>query len=315
MNKHLIIFLLAAALFSSCKKDLDNSGPEPDNESLTQVQDNNEVKGESDQINSDVSDAIENHPSLNGGRISTTTIKKNICGCSIDSSEILNKILTLRFDSTIPCLNPSRYRSGSIRIQLIQGNAWRSESGSVLKITHNNFKVKIGQKSWTFSGDKYLTNVSAVNWLGFLSGADSVLQKERSSNMKITFSGGASTNYSIARKASIKMVKKQATNSYIQLTLNGDTTIAGQANIDSWGTNRFGKSFTTYYVNELISNEYCGFRRPVSGEIIHKTEANTLTVKLGVNEQGNPDTRDCAYGWKLLWSLGSGSSGEKIFSY
>ena len=312
--KNLILFLLIAVMLSTaCKKQLDSPdpGPQLDNQSFTQVEDNNDIKEENDQTNDEVNNVVE-YTSLKSGRMAATNINP-FCGCSVDSSQIANKIITLVFDNITPCGSPSRYRSGSIRIQL-QGNRWRTQAGSILKVSYNNFKVRRGLKSWTFNGDKYLTNLRAVNWGMFLAGSDSVLQKERSNNMQITFTGGLTASYSIARKATIKTINKGGVN-HLELSVNGDTLKDGKQNTDTWGTNRFGKAFSTYYTRPFRSNSYCWFSRPVNGELVHKVDNNNITVTLGVNEQGNPDARDCAFGWKIRWMLGSGSSGEKVYSY
>ena len=314
MKFHSVLLIAFVLLLSSCdKKEKD---PAPDSQSLTQVEDNNDLKSESDQTNSDVNDAIGNFSSLSGGRIAVTTARKTICGCSIDSAQLGSKVLVLNFDGVTPCGSPSRTRGGSIRIELIEGNRW-SDAGARLKISHQNYKVTRLRdgKSWTFNGDKFLRNVNGTNWIGFLAATDSLLYRERSSRMSITFNTGASTNYSIARITSWKMTKKPGIADYIQFSAMGDTILNGQAGTDTWGTNRFGKAFTNHYSRRLVSNTYCQVWRPVDGEIVHRSEGNTLTVTMGVNEQGNADTRDCAYGWKMKWLLSGGQSGEKIFSY
>ncbi len=314
MKFNAVILLAFVLMFSSChKKDKD---PAPESQSLTQVEDNNDLKSEGDQTNSEVNDAIGNFASLSGGRMAVVNAKKNICGCSIDSAQLGSKVLVLNFDGSTPCGKPSRSRSGSIRIELIEGSSW-SQAGARLKITHQNYKVTRLRdgKSWTFNGDKFLRNVNGSNWIGFLAKTDSLLYQERSSNMSITFQTGAITNYSIARTTSWKVSNKPGIADFIQFTAMGDTVLNGQTGTDTWGTNRFGKAFTNHYSRRLISNTYCEVWRPVDGEIVHRSEGNTLTVTMGVNEQGNADTRDCAYGWKMKWLLSGGQSGEKIFSY
>jgi len=317
MKLNAILLLAFVLLLSSCRKKEESPEPvTPDSQSLTQVEDNNDLKSEGDQTNSDVNDAIGNFPALNGGRMAVTSARKTICGCSIDSAQLGSKVLILNFDGVTPCGSPSRTRGGSIRIELIEGSRW-SEASARLKISHQNYKVTRlrDSKSWTFNGDKFLRNVNGTNWIGFLAGTDSLLFRERSSNMSITFNTGAISNYSIARITSWKIAKKPGIADFIQFSALGDTVLNGQSATDTWGTNRFGKSFTNHYNRRLISNTYCQVWRPVDGEIVHKSEGNMLTVNLGVNEQGNADTRDCAYGWKLKWLLSGGQSGEKIFSY
>ena len=302
---------------SSChRKEKEPLPSQPDNQTLTQAEDNNDLKGESDQINSEVNDAIGNFASLSGGRLAVAAAKKSICGCSIDSALLGSRVLVLNFDGVTPCGSPSRTRAGSIRVELLAGNHW-AEPGALLKISHRNYKVTRlrDSRSWTFNGDKFLRNVNGTNWAGFLTGTDSLLYRERSSNMSVLFESGATANYQLARTTSWKVIRKPGITDFIQFAAMGDTIIAGQPGIDTWGTNRFGTAFTTFYNKRLTSNTYCQVWRPVGGELVHKAGGHILTLNLGVNEQGNPDTRDCAYGWKLRWELAGGQSGEKIFSY
>ena len=170
MKFNAVLLLAFVLMVSSCHKKEESPEPvTPDSQSLTQVEDNNDLKIEGDQTNSDVNDAIGNFTSLIGGRIAVTNARKTICGCSIDSTQLGSKVLVLNFDGVTPCGSPSRTRGGSIRIELIEGYRW-SDAGARLKISHQNYKVTRlrDSKSWTFNGDKYLRNVNGSNWIGFL---------------------------------------------------------------------------------------------------------------------------------------------------
>ncbi|MBK7958497.1 MAG: hypothetical protein IPK03_10540 [Bacteroidetes bacterium] len=97
---------------------------------------------------------------------------KRICGATIDSSKANAAIPTLyiNFDGTTECQYPARIRSGQIQIELIQGKRW-SDKGAVLKVSHNNYKVKftnLNNRSFTINGFKTLTNVDGFNWLDSL---------------------------------------------------------------------------------------------------------------------------------------------------
>lgn len=311
INRFAAFFLLGLSL-AACKKDDDTKAEEPNQQLVTQAEDNNELKSEGDQANTDVTDAMENYSTING-RMNTTKV---ICGCSIDS--IGEKTIRLAYDGTTPCGNPSRTRGGTITFQLVQGNRW-SQQGAKLNITLNNYKVTrlSDQKSWTFNGTKTLTNVRGTNWLAFLARTDSLLYRERSSNMVCNIAkdnNTATVTYNIARTTTWKSV--QATNrSFIQFAAMGDTTIDGLTNVDTWGTGRFGSSFTNQFLERLLSDTYCQLWRPRGGKVQHKSPGGSITLTYGVNEQGLKDTRDCAYGWKVNWDLSNGAQGEKVISY
>jgi len=320
MKKHLFSFMLLLLVGSTaCKKEKEappkpdpNPVSQPDSNSVVQSNDNNDLKGESDQANTDVTDALENFSTING-RQAVTNAKKVICGCSIDS--VGPKTLRLSYDGVTPCGNPSRTRAGKITFTLVSGNRW-AQQGSVLNITLDNYKVVrlSDKKSWNFNGVKTLKNVRGTNWIGFLAQTDSLLFRERANGMTVVINNTATVNFSIARTTTWRFIKKP-TFDYIQFAATGDTTINGLTNIDTWGTGRFQQPFTNQFLARLVSNTYCAVWRPTSGEVQYKSNNNTLTLKFGVNEAGQSDIRDCAYGWKINWSGANGATGEKIYSY
>ena len=305
-NQFFGLTLLVALGLGACKKDKET----PDN-TVNQVEDNNDLKSEGDQANSDVTDAMENFSTING-RIAATQAKV-ICGCSIDS--VGPKTLRLSYDGVTPCGNPSRTRAGKITFTLVNGTRW-AQQGAVLNITLDNYKVVRlrDQKSWNFNGTKTLKNIRGTNWIGFLARTDSLLFQERARNMLVSVNNSANATYNIARTTTWKSVQ-ETNRSFIQFAAIGDTTINGLSNVDTWGTSRFQQTFTNQYLSRLLSDTYCQVWRPRGGEIQHKSNGNTITVKFGVNEQGQTDTRDCAYGWKINWQSAIGVQTEKIYSY
>lgn len=311
---NLLILICLFVGLSACKKDK-TEGPESvqaDANSLKLAEDNNDLKAEGDQSNTDVTDALENFSTING-RIASTEANKIVCGCSIDS--IGAKTIRLTYDGITPCGSPSRTRSGKITAQLIQGNKW-ADQGAILKISFDQYTVTRlkDNVSWTFVGEKFYSNVNGTNWVRFLLSQDTLLFRERAKDMLILHGSGATTTYNIARTTSWKKVK-ESNRDFIQLAANGDTSINGLTNVDTWGTSRFGKSFTNQYLSRWVSDTYCQLWRPRAGEIQHRSDGNTVNLKMGVNQIGEPSTLDCAYGWKLTWNLANGNSGSKIFSY
>lgn len=312
MKIQLLILACGFSLFfSACKKDKTEDPVTPtqaDANSTKLAEDNNDLKSENDQINSDVTDALQNFSTING-----RSAFKVVCGCSIDS--IGAKTIRLSFDGVTPCGSPSRTRSGKITAQLVSGNRWQNQ-GAVLKITFDQYSVTRlkDNVSWTFVGEKYYTNVNGTNWIRFLAQQDTLLYRERAGNLLVLHSNGAQTSYNIARTTSW-VYKKLSDREFIRLSANGDTTINNLSNVDTWGTSRFGKAFTNQYVSPWVSDTYCGLWRPTSGEIVHRSDGNQVTLKMGVNQQGDNSTLDCAYGWKLSWNLANGNSGSKVFSY
>ncbi len=314
MKNILVVCLLVISLMA-CKKEKEDANV-ADPQTVQQTDDTQNLKNESDDSNSDIQTALENFPELNGGRIAQTdSISNPVCGCTIDASQRSARIITLNFDGINPCGSPSRTRAGSIKFELVQGSNWRS-AGAVIEITYQNYKVTTlrDNKSLTINGMKHLTNVRGTNWIGFLTYSDSLLYRERGTNLTATFDGGAQTTFSIARLTQWKRYRV-GTSPHTAFKAIGDTTIDGQANTDTWGVSRYGHVFTNSYQSPLLSNTYCQVWRPVAGTIDHRSNNNLVTIAFGVNQEGNPTQTTCAYGWKLSWQTSGGILGSEIFSY
>ena len=314
MKKILIILPVVAALFfASCKKLDGTIFTTADPNAKQHNDDVSDTKSESDNVNSDVNNALTNMSAF-GKNQQIQAI--SICGATIDSSQQNATIpsITITFDGTTVCPNPNRIRSGSIKVELIAGTHW-TDAGAQLRITHNNYKVVftgLNNHYLTFNGIKYLTNVNGINWLTLYLGSSTATLKERSYHMQVTFDNGQSEYWSTARSSTWGI------NNYSEIytIVNGDTSIGGQT-VDSWGTTRFGTAFTTYMISPWKSNSTCGWWRPTSGQYTSKTTNFTITATFGVDVSGNTVSTHCAaYGFKLNWTLLPGNTGgTAIISY
>jgi hypothetical protein len=243
-----------------------------------------------------------------------------MCGVTIDSSQIANKILFYNFDGVTPCFSPSRTRGGQIKVELISGNAWK-DAGAVLKLTYINFKVTklSNNKSITFNGVKTLKNVNGINWFTFLFSTSTFKFQERALNVQVTFSDGTQATWNSARVTTWDYIQANVTPGipygYVKFTSNGDTTLNNLSNTDSWGMNRFNQPFHTVYQAPWVSNTYCGVWRPVSGGLTHQVGVNNLTLELGVDQNGSPSNLNCAYGYKVSWTPNGGSTQSLVLSY
>lgn len=314
--KHSLILLSISLLtvITACKKETKQEN-NPDPQTFQQTQELSDVKSENDQINTDVDKVIEAFPALKGGRIATDTTLNDICGCSIDRSQIQNKKVILTYDGVTPCLSPSRVRSGKIIVELVAGSGWYRQ-GAVLKITFDNFRVTIEQSGKTvlINGTKYRKNVNGFNWLAFLTGQDSIVFKERGQNMQITINGNGPHTYHMARRT-VAFFKRKQNQWALHTKAYGDTTLNNYQNLDAWGTTKAGLPFYNTFDEPWQSDAYCWFSRPTAGRYTYRFNNHTIAVTLGVDKNGVRDTRDCAYGWKINWTNANGASGERIISY
>ncbi len=312
-----IAALLMMAFLNSCKKEEKNETLDP------QVQqhnaDANSFKGESDQADNDINNALGDIPAFGKGNTGASIFSSPLCGVTIDSTDLAQKIVYFNFDGVTPCFSPSRTRSGQIKVQLTSGTHW-SDAGAVITETFTNFKVTrlSDNKSITFNGVKTLKNINGNNWLAFLTSTASLKYQERAFNIDVTFDNNLHATWNSARITEWNYV--QATTNpdipyaHITFTAKGDTSLSGYTNVDSWGLNRYGYNFTTYYNNPVKSNTYCGLWRFNSGELVHHVNNNDYSLILGVDQSGNPTPFACAYGFKVMWTV-NGKSGEVILSY
>ncbi len=304
INKVLYAACIGLALsLAGCVKE-DDTKKAADEQSVKQTEDNNFMKGESDQANTDVQDALENFSTI-GGRVDADKV---VCGCTIDS--VAPKYIRLTYDGVTPCnTNPRRRRAGVIEARLVAGNHWHNQ-GAKLELTFKEYKVtrETDDRSITLNGKKYITNERGSNWLGILAQTDSLVLRERADTIKVKYDNGANGLYSMARVTSWKY--RTSPIRFI-FRAQGD----GQDGLDSWGTGRFGNTYTSTFTRPWVSNTYCGVAFPNAGQVVAKSAGNTLTITLGVDRDGNSDTRDCAYGWKLDWLNTNGGTGSAVISY
>ena len=309
----LLTATLMGAGLQSCQKDTTKEDDQLNSEFKQFNDDSNFYKGESDQADNDINNAIRDFPAF--GR--TVAIQSSpLCGVTIDTNQIAQKILFFNFDGQTPCFSPSRTRSGQIKVELTTGNLW-SDANSVLTITYYNFKVTrlVDNKFIVFNGVKTLKNINGNDWLGFLAETAVLKYQERAFNIQVAFSSGQSAIWNSARMTQWSY-DQNGPGGYakIDIACNGDTTAGGFANVDSWGINRFGDPFTTYYNVPWISNTYCGLGRPNTGQLTHHVNSSDFVLTLGVDQNGDPTPYDCAYGFKVSWSV-NGNTHVAVLSY
>lgn len=299
----------------SCKKKETDNSATLDEQTKQFNDDGDRYKNASDGANDDVNAAIDQVPSMGRFVRPSSAIMATPCGFTIDSSQLGQKILFLNFDGVTYCGSPSHLRAGQIKVQLTHGNYW-SEAGAVLTITYINFKVTyyVNNQPHTvnFNGVKTLENVNGHDWLAWLAGTATIKYRERALGIQADFDNG---NNAIWNSARLTTWNYNPSTTDITFTAFGDSTVNGHNNTDSWGTNRYGYDFTTYYNSSIVSDTHCGIWRPTSGELVHHVNGKDYTITLGVNPDGNPHTGPCGYGFKVTWTPDGGSQTSYVFIY
>jgi hypothetical protein len=306
---------LGSILFlSSCKKDDDdsNNGGGPSKEQMSEQQsqfnnDANDFRGESDQADNDVNQSMQDNPGFDKMGAS------NFSGCGYtidDSTAITNNTVYFNFDGTTTC--SGRKRSGVIKVQLVSGSSW-SDAGSEIQMTYINYKVTRTSDgaSMEFDGSKRMRNVNGHNWIEFFAGVKTYKYEEHVSNLMVTYNSGQTATWNCARTTEWSYNITQG----VVFKADGDTTINGHQNTDSWGTNRYGASFLISYNSPWESNTTCGLWKPTSGVIVHHMDNGTYTLTLGVNQSGVPTPASCSYGFKVNWTASNGNAGLVVVAY
>lgn len=316
----LILVTAVLLVVSACKKEDKSEDKAQLDAKVSQFNsDANNYKSESDQADNDINNSLSSIPAFGRVAEGAAILSSPLCGVTIDSSQIANKILFYNFDGQTPCFSPSRTRSGQIKVQLTSGAHW-SDQNAILTLTYTNFKITrlSDNKSITFNGVKTLKNINGNNWLGFLTSTATLKYQERALNIAVTFDNSLSATWNSARTTEWSYVQATTNPSipyaHIIFTAKGDTTLNGYSNVDSWGINRFGETFTTNYTSPILSNTYCGLWRFNSGELVHHINSSVFTLTLGLDQNGNPTPYACAYGYKVSWNV-NGNANSVILSY
>ena len=242
--------------------------------------------------------------SLSGFR---TMAYAGICGATVDTSLISIKKITINYNGN--SCDGSRFRTGSISLQLVAGTQWKNQN-SVLLITYTNFKVTVlsNNKSTTLNGSHYITNVTGgiVAHIGLSPNPSTIVRKIRSNNMNITFDDNTVRTWSVNRTKTWTGNAGSATG----LSISADS-----ANVETWGTNRAGNPFTTMINSPIVVNSTCGWFAPVSGKKTHNFNSRISTITFGTDASGNVVTTGCPTHYILNWTSLQGVAKSYVGTY
>lgn len=309
-----LAILFVGLSLASCRKDKKTS-PDPTpteadetNTFVEQSSDENTANSTSDESLDDAENALG---ASSIGGFKTASGVAPLCGATIDSSMKATGKIIITYTGT--SCDGLRNRSGSITIQVVgyPSVKWK-DVGAVTTITYNSFKVTniSSGKSTTLNGMHTITNVSGGLVRSITSGTP-IIRKIRSTTMSLTFDDGTVRNWSVARKRTWTGALGIPTS----LTLSGDTTIGGVANIVTWGTNRKGNAFTTAYTDPIVVKASCGWYSPVSGKKTHTAASRVSSITFGTDASGVPVASGCPNHYIVNWTSPSGVAKSYIGSY
>jgi len=196
-------------------------------------------------------------------------------------------------------------RTGTVTVQL-QGYPnvhWR-DAGATLVLNYNvSVTVIATGETYGLTGTHYIDNVNGGLAYQVMDGLSTttVVRKHTCNNATITFPDGSQRLWSFNRTRTFSNTGSNPT-----ITLSGDTTINGIANVAQWGTNRNNETFYAAIISPISSDYQCNFFHPTTGEYLHHVANRTVTVVYGVNLDGSAYTGNgCAYGYKMTYTKGS----------
>lgn len=299
--------------FSSCKKK--DETPKQD-ESGQASSDSRQAISENDASINDVNQTLSDYPLMHGRVSSTYKATTTICGLDVDTVGSYLGTIKLNYNGTV-CNN--RKREGSIKLTIINyasGQRWKN-AGCVLKVDYLAYKITRASdgQSVELNGTQMLTNISGGTWVDLLfSLQPNLVSSVTGTNLNVKFNGTATAIYNINRKFTYTWAT-----SVLTCTGEGIGSSGGINNLENFGTTRDGDVFTSQVAAPIIWNTTCGWGAPLAGHLIIKVASKSfdLDCVFGVNSTGTPivvGSNQCAYGWKLTWTVGS-SSQNKVIAY
>lgn len=300
--------------FSACKKD-DKKDAVPD-ESGQASSDSRQAISENEASVNDINQTISDYPLMHGKVASNSAVLTTICGLDVDTIGSYMGTIKLNYNGTV-CNN--RKREGSIRLTIIDyatGKRWKN-LGCIIKVEYLGYKVTRASdnQSVELNGIQMLTNVSGGTWVDLVLGFQpNLINSVTGTNLSVKFNGTATANYNINRKFTYTWASNVLT-----CVGEGIGASGGLSNLENYGTTRDGDAFTSQVVTPIVWNTTCGWGAPLAGNLTIKvaSKAFALECLFGVNASGTPvsvGSNQCAYGWKLTWTVGT-TSQNKIIGY
>lgn len=299
--------------FSSCKKKEEEPQQDESGQAST---DSRQAISENDASIDDINKTISDYPLMHG-RVASPAQTNTIGGLSIDTTGSYMGTIKLNYDG-ITVIN-NRKRSGSIRLTIINyasGQRWKMV-GCVMKVEYLAYRVTRASDSQfiELNGIQMLTNISGGTWWELFIGTQPNLSSSvTGTNLSVNFNGAGTASYNINRKFTYTW-----SNLVLTCTGEGIGSSGGLNSLENYGTTRDGDPFTSQVNSPIVWNTTCGWGAPLSGQLIIKVPSRSLELNcvFGVNSSGTPITvgsNQCAYGWKLYWTLNS-NTGNKVIAY
>lgn len=294
-------------IFTSCKKDAaSNNNTDYTNESTVQSDDQSRFSGEVDAVANDADVTLETTPGFYGRGDQVQTL---ICNATVVVDTLSNpRTITITYNGN-NCQNTTN-RTGVVVLSMAQGVRWKN-AGAVLNVSFQNLKITrlLDNKSITINGNQAHTNVSGGLLIN-LATLGTITHTITSSNMSVTFDNASQRTWQVAKQRVFTY------NNGIVITTTGMHSEGGVSGIVEWGTNRFGRTFTTAVAQPMVVRQDCNFRL-TSGKVDHVTQVFSANVTFGLDAAGNPTPCPglASYYLKIVWTGPGGIPHTIILPY
>lgn len=295
MNTNFKTYLLSSAfallMVQSCKeKETTTPTPTQTNEevySQTQSADNSNVESSVDEVMNKID-----------GQINTAGARLESSECGIVNTTITGTKKSFKFTFVATSCPGVNSKTGEVILTLESGDKF-GDIGSVWKKQYKNIVVTTKEnKTLTFNGDVYLTNVTGGFPINvFTNSGKPIIHRIKSNNMSIKFDTTVATRqFNIARKYTWSYVGNKVTG-----TIEGDSSINGYDKLILWGKNRFGQEFYSQLKTPAVFGLAC-VGRPISA-----SRTNTIVLKEGnivTEENVTTDENTCAMTYNATLTYG-----------
>lgn len=301
-----IAVLCLSFFIISCQKDTSNADDSTAEEIATNSDDQNRFAAESDAVADDANLMVEATSGIAGRG---QEVQSLICDATVVVDTLTNpRTITITYNGS-NCLG-NRTRTGVVVLSMSQNVRWR-DVGAIINVSFQNLKITriSDNKSITINGTQTYTNVNGGLLIN-LPNLTNITHTITSSNMSVTFDNTTQRSWQVARRRVFTY------NNGVVLTIRGMHTDGNETNIAEWGTNRFGRAFSTSTVEPIVIRQDCSFRI-TSGTLKHITPLATATATFGLNAAGNPTSCPGAgnYYYKLVWTGSGGNTYSIILPY
>jgi hypothetical protein len=189
------------------------------------------------------------------------------------------------------------------------GTNWKN-AGAVLTVTYTNLVITrtIDSKMITINGSHAITNVSG-GLLTDLAGQGTITHSITSNGISVKFGNETQRTWQVSRQ------QVYTYNNGIVLTITGTHTEGNVTGIAEWGTNRFGRAFTSIISEPIVFRQDCNFRL-TSGQIKHTVPVFSATATFGLDANG--EAASCpagAFYGKIIWTGPNNTSHTFLFPY